>query len=538
MAKKIIYNVTKESYNILLLTDNEITEYHQEKKNTSHNVGDIYLGTIKKIVPSLNAAFVDIGYEKDAFLHYSDLSPHILSNIDFTKKSKTKPQSLSTLTPREQIEKNGKIGDVLKEQSNIILQISKEPIRSKGHRISCTLGLPGRYIILVPFNNKITVSKKIINQAERTRLHKLITSIKPKNFGVIVRTAAKGTDVATLDQDSQEIQQRWQKGIQKLSKAKTGTQLIETLHTTSSILRDLFSKDFEQIIVDDRKTYQEIKAYIHTILPEKENIVYLYQRKKNIYEYLGLDKKLESLLSPVVGIPEGGYIVIEPTEALCVVDINSGSCVSNAKEQEKIATQINTNATKVIAQILRLRDIGGIVIVDFISMLKPENQKKVFQAMQKALSSFNRKTKVLPLNKFGVMSMTIERTGPPKIIQNKEQCPTCNGKEKIQPSSNIINLLEQQLNLICQQQKLRNITIHLHPFLYAYVHDGLLSKKWRWRFKYRQWIRIKKSPDLTITNYQIRDRNNKIISSNPQLSQERQKYNRHKVKQVTKKQRS
>ena len=498
-----------------------VIEYHREPKDAVHLVGDIFLGKIKKIIESFNVAFVDIGHEKDAFLHYSDLSPHTPSLDSFTKKVlKTKePQDVCTQKLASPTNKDGKIKQVLKVGQNFLVQVAKEAIHSKGLRVSSNISLPGRFLILLPFNNKVTVSQKIATASERARLKRLVSSIKPKNFGIIIRTSAENKEVAILDNELKSLRQKWEAGIQRLTDAKPGDRIVTELRATASILRDIYDESFDKIIVDDKTTYAEIQNHLKQLLPERKKVVYLYQGKKKIFQYLNLQHKIDQLLGKIVGIKGGGYLVIEQTEAMFTIDVNTGSFIIEGKNKEEIAFAVNMAAIEEVYRQVRLRNMGGIISVDCVGMDDIKNRRALYQKMKELLKSDPAKTDVIPLNKFCVMLLTRSRLRPAISIENKEICPTCYGSGKIQPSMNIISLLEEQLKQLCSKRKLRNLTIRVHPYLYAYLHQGFLSKKREWFLNYWQWINIVQDDTLAITDYKIFNSKKALIATNPKLLQ-------------------
>ncbi|MEL7065289.1 MAG: Rne/Rng family ribonuclease, partial [Bacteroidota bacterium] len=358
MANELVINATQNGFRIALLKDKGLIEYHIDERDSQFTVGDIYLGTIKKLAPSLNASFVDIGYKKDAFLHYSDLGPQFNSLHKFTQlltKGQYTDQRLSQFSIEPSINKLGKIAAVLSKNQQILVQVVKEPISSKGPRLSSELSLAGRYMILVPFVNTVNISKRITNNGERDRLIRLITSIKPKNFGVIVRTAAEGREAAKLDQDLKDLLQKWEEGMAKLKEAAPQDKIIGEMNRASSILRDMLNESFDNIVVDDKKAYEEIKQYTKQIAPEKEKIVRHYQGKAKIFEHFGIEKQLKMLFGQTVSMESGGYLVIEHTEAMHVVDVNSGNKTTAEDDQEEMVLQVNLAAAKEVARQLRLR---------------------------------------------------------------------------------------------------------------------------------------------------------------------------------------
>ncbi|MEM9417304.1 MAG: Rne/Rng family ribonuclease, partial [Bacteroidota bacterium] len=455
MANELVINATQNGFRIALLKDRGLLEYHLEEKDSQFTVGDIYLGTIKKLAPSLNASFVDIGYKKDAFLHYSDLGPQFKSLHKFMQlvtKGKHKGHELHQFPFEPEVDKLGKISDILTRNQQILVQVVKEPISNKGPRLSAELAIAGRYMILVPFINTVNVSKRITSSEERNRLIRLITSIKPTNFGVIVRTAAEGREAAKLDKDLRDLIKKWEEGVKKLPTAAPKDLIIGEMNRASSILRDMLNESFDNIVVDDKEVYNEIKQYIHKIAPEKEKIVRQYRGKSKVFEHFGIEKQLKTLFGQTVNLPSGGYLIIEHTEAMHVVDVNSGNKTTTGENQEEMVLQVNLAAAKEVARQLRLRDMGGIIVVDFIDMKNPEHKKEVYQQMKAHLKEDRSKTTVLPISRFGVMQLTRQRVRPEMNVVTKEQCPACGGTGKIDAAIAVAEQIERDLQLVVETQ--------------------------------------------------------------------------------------
>ncbi|MEM9390267.1 MAG: Rne/Rng family ribonuclease, partial [Bacteroidota bacterium] len=390
MSNELVINSTQNGSRIALLKDKSLVEFHQEEDSTQFTVGDIYLGTVRKVVQGLNAAFIDIGYEKDAFLHYLDLGPKFSSLQAFTKQALNKKNASSKLDNfniRPDIDKHGKITDILSRNQQILVQVVKEPISTKGPRLSCELSLAGRYLVLVPFSNTVNVSKKIVSGEERKRLLRLVSSIKPANFGVIIRTVAKGRDVKELDSDLRNLVESWKKGVKKLKVAKPREKVIGEMNKASALLRDVLNESFDNVFIDDKEIFTEVKDYIKTIAPDKEKIVKQFNGKTKIFEHFGIERQIKSAFGQSVSLKGGGYLIIEHTEALHVIDVNSGNKSNREEGQEATALSVNLEAAKEVARQLRLRDMGGIIVVDFIDMKKTENKKLVYNTIKNEMAS-------------------------------------------------------------------------------------------------------------------------------------------------------
>ncbi|MDJ1468769.1 Rne/Rng family ribonuclease [Cytophagaceae bacterium DM2B3-1] len=506
MSNELVINSTEKGGRIALLRDKRIVEYHIEESENQFTVGDIYLGTVRKISPGSNAAFVDIGHEKDAFLHYQDLGPNFSSLHKLTQDviaKRINGTRLNGVQLEAEIDKFGKISQVLTKNAPILVQVVKEPISTKGPRLSCELSLAGRYIVLVPFSNSVNISKKITNKQERQRLARLLNSIKPQNFGIIVRTVAESKEVAELDRDLQNLMEKWENGMKLLREAKPREKIIGEMNRASSMLRDMLNESFDSITVDDKDAYEDIRTYIHTIAPEKEKIVKLYSGKNKIFEQFGIEKQLKSIFGRSVSLPGGGYLIIEHTEAMHVIDVNSGSRSNTEADQEATAVNTNIEAVKEIARQLRVRDMGGIISIDFIDMKKAENKRLIYEKMKEEMQSDRSKFTILPLTKFGVMQITRQRVRPELHISTGETCPTCGGTGKVGPTILLTDQIESNLEYIITRQNEKHIILTVHPYLHAYFTNGLPSRRMKWFFRYKTWIKIVKDSSLGITEYKF-----------------------------------
>lgn len=506
MGNELLINSSNNDCRIALLKDGRLFEYHIDKADSRFTVGDIYLGVIKKIVPSLNAAFVDIGYKKDAFLHYLDLGPQFSSLQKAIQCVRSKCEDIGTLSDfivEPFIDKLGKIGDLLVKGQEVLVQVVKEPISNKGPRLTSELTLPGRYMILIPFVNTINISKKITNVEERERLYRLISSIKPKNFGVIVRTVAKDIDVATLDRDLKDLLGKFKHGMHFLADALPGGKIIGEVNRVYTILRDMLNESFDSILVDDKVLCTELKQYIHTIAPDKEQIIKYYQGKTKLFEQSGVEKQLKTLFGKTVGIEGGGYLVIDHTEAMHVIDVNSGSRVTGDCEYQKMALHVNLSAAQEIARQLRLRDMGGIIVIDFIDMKDAEERKLLYQKMKEFMKEDRAKVSVLPLSKFGIMQITRQRVRPEMNVVTREMCPSCSGTGKIDASILVSKKIEEDLNFILSHQNEKGVQLYLHPYLYAFFTKNLISRRLKWFFKYGKWVTLVEDSSMALTNYKF-----------------------------------
>jgi len=477
---ELILSSTPSEVVIALLKDKQLVELHREPKDTKFAVGDIYLGKVRKVLPGLNAAFVDVGYEKDAFLHYFDLGPQVLSLNKFVKRAregKEKTGNLLYFKNEQDIVKSGTMNEVLKPGQEVLVQVAKEPISTKGPRIGSELSIPGRYLVLVPFSDRVSVSQKINNRKEKERLKKLIGSIKPKNFGVIVRTNAREKKVAELNKDLDDLLAKWNDIHTNLEKAKVADRILGEVSRTSAILRDIFNNSFENIYVDDEVLYDEVKDYLAEKAPKKKDIVNIYKGKLPIFEHFKISKEIKQSFGKTVTSKSGVYLVIEHTEACHVVDVNSGNRAHEGLTQEDNALAVNIEAASEVARQLRLRDMGGIIVVDFIDMRNPGNRKKLYQHMKDMMKDDRAKHSLTPPSKFGLIEITRQRVRPATAVVTTEVCPSCIGTGEVSASINVVQEMEGRANSLVKADQLNKITISMHPFVASYLEKGFFSNE-------------------------------------------------------------
>lgn len=513
LNKELIINSGPEGIDIALLENKHLTELHQDRQSNQFSVGDVYLGKIRKVMPGLNAAFIEVGHEKDAFLHYTDLSPDIRSVMKFANQCVAgnipPDQMLNNFEIQKQIVKTGNVREVLQNKNHLLVQILKEPISTKGPRLTCEISLAGRFLVLVPFNDSVGVSKKIDSAEERKRLKVLVESLKPKNFGVIVRTVAAGKNAAELHQDLLTLQTKWQEMMRNLKGAVPVTKVLSEMNKTTGILRDLLSPQFNKIVTNDVKLAKEIEEYIARIAPEKKDIVQRYTGSVPLFDHYGITKQIKASFGKTVNMPNGSYIIIEKTEALHVIDVNSGHRSTMDGNQEGNALKVNLEAAEEIGRQLRLRDLGGIIVIDFIDMKNQDNKKALQQKMKEVMDTDRATHTILPLSKFNLMQITRERVRPEINIATAETCPTCGGTGEITASLLLIDELETDLtHLLTTHTKL---TLYCHPIIGAYLRKGFPSLRTKWLFKHKKWISISPNENLGITDYKFFDDNDEEI---------------------------
>ena len=487
MKSELIVDVQPQEIAIALTEDDRLQEVSREKRDQDNfAVGNIYYGRVKKVMPALNAVFVDVGYEKEAFLHYLDLGSQFRTLQSYVTKAVSDRRRMPSMqkTPRQaEVGKEGQIADVLKVGDTLLVQVSKEPINTKGPRLTAEISIAGRNIVLIPFSDGVMVSQKIKREAERQRLKQLMLSIKPFGFGIIVRTVAEDKRAAELDNELRLLVERWEQTVKTLQQREPVSLVSEEMGRTLGIIRDVLSPDFTSIQVNDPEIYQEVRHYLELIAPESAKIVKLYKESQPIFDHFDITRQMKTGLGRTVGFKHGGYLIIDKTEALFSIDVNSGS-KKIYEDQEENAYQFNMLAADELVHQLRLRDIGGIIIVDFIDMDSKEHQQQLYEYVRKLMDRDRAKHNVLPLSKFGLMQITRQRVRPAVEMQVEETCPTCGGKGKIQASILFTDQIEEQIAHKYEQHG-RGLILYLHPYVYSYVCRGWLnSLKNQWRRKY------------------------------------------------------
>jgi ribonuclease G len=514
--KELIIDAASGDINIALLEDKKLVELTKEKSNLQFAVGDIYLGKVKKLMPGLNAAFVDVGFEKDAFLHYLDLGPQFRTlhkYLDFNYNRKGKIPPFQKFKRERDIDKDGKITEVVNSGQLVMVQIAKEPISTKGPRLTSEISIAGRNLVLIPFSDKVSVSQKIASSEERNRLRMLVGSIKPANYGVIVRTVAEGRKVKDLDLELKALVRKWESAFDSCKGAKPPHLFISELNRTSTILRDVLSVSFNNIYVNNETILRELREYISTIAPEKEKIVKPYTGSEPIFEHFGIEKQIKSSFGKTVSFRNGAYLIIEHTEALHVVDVNSGNRSKNISDQETNAFETNSAAAEEIARQLRLRDMGGIIVIDFIDMKTSDHKQQITERMRKVMENDRAKHSILPLSKFGIMQITRQRVRPEMNINTTEKCPTCMGTGEISPSVLLVDKIENQIASILEKQKHKSLTLKVHSYVAAFIQKDLFSLKCRWRFRYKCRFRVLAISSYDFLEHHIYDKNGEEIVS-------------------------
>ena len=513
--KELIISCKEEQVDIAMLEDKHLVELSSENTGGGYGVGDIYMGVVRKTMSGLNAAFVSIGHEKDAFLHYLDLGHNFRSYaklIETLQKNRV-GFSFPRMKKQSLIPKDGKIAEILKPGQLLLVQVVKEAISTKGPRVTTEISLTGRHVVLLPFESKVSVSQKIKSKEERERLKSIVSELLPQNFGAIVRTAAKDKEAADIESDVSELITRWKMILKKIQTAKAGDLIIGEENRVMTIIRDLLNDSFTNIQIDDKKLYSDVREYVKHIVPGMEKIVKFYNGSTPLFDHLDITRQIKGMFGKIVPFKRKSYMVIEHTEALHVIDINSGPRVKNADSQEDIAMEVNSNAVEVIARQLRLRDMGGIIVIDFIDLRKAENRNKLLAMMKEAMKNDRAKHNILPLTKFGLMQITRQRVRPVTRIKNNEVCPCCHGTGEISPSILLENDIENQISQFVEDFGLKYIKVKTNPYVVSYLNEGLVSIKTKWMLKYKCRIKLVADDSFGYVDAKYYDKDNCLLSS-------------------------
>lgn len=512
MEKDLVISSRSEGgIQIALLENKQLVELHKEQPGSQYAVGDIYFGKVKKIMQGLNAAFIDVGGDKEGFMHYLDLGPDYNSLSKYLKLAMNGDQNATTLSNfkiEPTLPKVGNLTETLSVGQPIMVQVTKEPISTKGPKLSGEISIAGHYLVLSPFSNKISISQKIRGSEERNRLRRLVQSIRPQNFGIIVRTVAEGKTVADLDADLRQLMDNWRQMTEKLKHVSSPCKVHAELDTTTALLRDVLADDFNSVTVDSPDLYQKVRNFVSVISPGNEDIVKLYKMEAPIFENFGIQRDIRRAFGRIVTIRSGVYLYIEHTEAMHVIDVNSGNHIKAGTGQEDTALQVNIESGREIARQLRLRDMGGIVIIDFIDMNKAENRKALFDVMTEAMKPDKARHTILPLSKFGLMQITRQRVRPVMEVDVQEKCPMCDGTGHIKQSLVVVDEMESNLTYIATSQNGHRYTIVTHPYIHAYLtRGGLRSLRFKWMLRHRTWLTIKSTEKMGLLEYKFLDAN-------------------------------
>ena len=515
MKSELIVDVQPQEISIALTEDGRLMSLQKESRNQAYAVGDIYLAKVKKLMPGLNAAFVNVGYEKDAFLHYLDLGPPFSSYSEFLHQLLDDPKApmpqVQKLKLLPDIDKHGTVAQQLTAGQQLLVQIVKEPISSKGPRLTTEIAFTGRFLVLIPFSQKISISQKIKSTSEKLRLRHLVESIRPKNFGVIIRTSAEGKSAPELYNEIQTLRQCWEDTLVKARRSEAPALIFEEESRIVGVLRDIFSPSFESIHVNAAEAFAQIQKYVSLIAPEKKDIVKLYTKDTPIFDFFNITKQIKSSFGKTVSFKSGAYLIIESTEALHVIDVNSGNRSKAGNDQETNALEVNLRAADEIARQLRLRDMGGIIVIDFIDMNKAEHRQELYEHMKQVMAGDRARHNILPLSKFGLMQITRQRVRPALDITTAETCPSCFGKGEVQPSLLFTDTLHEKLIYLVNHLGVKNFILYVHPFVDAYIKKGIISLYRKWKLELGGKFKVLPDQSLAYLQYRVIDSNHNEI---------------------------
>ena len=514
MSSDLVVDVRPNEISTALLEDGRLVSLQKESRDASYAVGNLYIAKVKKLMPGLNAAFVNVGFEKDAFLHYLDLGSQFNTYSAFMEeilKDRLHVPNISKITPKPDIDKHGTVSDTLRQGQELIVQIAKEPISSKGPRLTTEISFTGRFLILIPFNDKISVSQKIKSSEEKVRLRRLIESVKPANFGVIIRTSAENKRVAELNNELRALLKCWEDSVAKAQRSEVPSLIYEEDSRAVSVIRDIFSPSFENIYVNDAEVFDQISHYVNLIASDRKDIVKLYTDDTPIFDQFNITKQIKTSFGKTVSFKSGAYLIIESTEALHVIDVNSGNRSKSSTSQENNALDVNLRAADEIARQLRLRDMGGIIVIDYIDMAQAEHRQALYDHMREVMANDRARHNILPLSKFGLMQITRQRVRPALDIVTAESCPSCHGKGEVQPSLLFTDVLKDKIDYLFNSLKVTQFTMYVHPFVDAYLKKGIISEYNRWRMEYGFKFKIVADQSLAYLEYRVIDKNKNEI---------------------------
>jgi ribonuclease G len=488
MKNQIIIHSSGKQTRVALLENGELAQLFIESEENQRTVGDIYYARVHKVMSGIRAAFIDLGMEKDAFLHFSDAGDHLGSYIkmmngesSITKAADKELQNFDKLSNND---KQVLAGKLLRNNQNLLVQIVKEPIGSKGPRVSTDITIAGRFLVLIPMGEYIALSKKINNGKERRRLKGIVGSMLPDGFGVIVRTVAQNQDKEAIEEDMRTVLKKWERILNKLETAKPPALLYKDLDITESLIRDLFAKQYDRVLIDDYQLYKSVKSYVGQIAPKMVPSVQLYKGKDHVFDHVNIGHDVNSIFSPRVRMPSGGYLIFEQTEAMYVVDVNSGPYAAKEKQEDN-SLKTNLEAAREIAKQLRLRDIGGIIVVDFIDLRDDKNRKKIYDELKKEFKKDRAKTNVIGMSDFGLIQITRQRIRPSVVNSVSKVCPTCGGGGTVVSQDTIVTDIESWISKFKYSTDYRAVDIYINPYLRSYLTRGFFSLRLKWMFKYR-----------------------------------------------------
>ncbi|MEX0929816.1 MAG: Rne/Rng family ribonuclease [Balneolales bacterium] len=508
MKNQIIVHAADKQTRIALIENGELAQLFIESPENQRTVGDIYLAEVHKVMAGIRAAFISMGTSRDAFLHFSDTGEHLEDYIVMLNGKKALPKNYEKFKAQQNgeaktpsiSELQNRSGALLQQKQKLLVQIVKEPIGSKGPRVSTNISIAGRFLVLMPMGDYVGVSKRIRSYKERRRLRQVVADILPEGFGVIIRTVAEGQDDEAIHEDLKDVLNKWEAILEKLESAKPPELLHRDLDMTESLIRDLFAKDYERILIDDSKMYKSIKSYVSRVAPAMVPNLQLYKGSEHVFDYMKIGRDVDSVFSPRVKMPSGGYLIFEQTEAMYVVDVNSGRYAAK-KNQEDNSLKTNLEAAREIAKQLRLRDIGGIIVVDFIDLWDDNNRKKIFDELKREFRKDRAKTNLLQMSDFGLVQITRQRIRPSVVNSVSRVCPMCGGSGAVVSQNTIVADMESWLTKYRYTYKLRSVDLHVNPYLHSLLTSGFISQKLKWMLKRLMLISVYADDTISLNDF-------------------------------------
>ncbi|RMF64953.1 MAG: Rne/Rng family ribonuclease [Calditrichaeota bacterium] len=491
MKKEIFINSSIGETRIAIVENGKLVELFVEQPEHERMVGDIYLGKVVNVVEGMHAAFVNIGMEQDAFLHFSDIGDTLVEYGEFVElNGKSRPNNRRRPRP------------IPKEGQEILVQVIKEPIGNKGARVTTQLSFPGRFLVLVPNSDIVGVSKKIYRLKQKKTLKRIAREIKPPGFGLIVRTVAETTQEQALRNDLEHLLEQWRRLERKVKRVSPPTLIYKDVAMASSVIRDLFTPDVHCVRIDSKKLHREITTYLKEVSPSLVERVIFYRGRRPLFDRFGLENEIEKSLSRKVWMPSGGHIIFDHTEALVAVDVNSGKYVGGKQPEENIL-RVNLEAAREIARQLRLRDIGGIIVIDFIDMLDPKNKRRLYNEFTRELRRSRAQANISQISEFGLIEMTRERVRPSLLFAFSEPCPTCDGIGRIQSKSTVLTKIERWIKRFKAERKEWSLRLVVHPAMAEFLTKGWSSKLRRLMWRYRLKIELQRDDTLKVDQFKF-----------------------------------
>jgi ribonuclease G len=515
MRKEILISSTSNENRIAITEDGKLSELFIENPQNERIIGDIYLGRIAKVIPGIKAAFIDLGFKQDAFLHFSDIGEQsdefkTLLGVDTPDDEDDDEEDKQPSQFASQQHSRYKKPELpkLERDQNILVQITKEPVGNKGVRVTSKIAIPGRYLVFLPFENKVNASKQIMNLREKRRLKNIVRDYKrSKNleFGAIIRTVAENQDNSAIIEDIDHLLNTWGEIENNIKNEKAPALIYKDLTMTSSVIRDLFRDDVVKVLTDSKKLYKEIASYLKVTSPTLLQKVELYKDSEPIFDVCGVEKEIQQTLNKKINLKSGGYIFIEHTEAMVVIDVNSGK-YARSKDQETNSLKTNLEAAREIVRQMRLRDLGGIIVIDFIDVYDDKNKKKVYDELKKEFRKDRAKVTVLPMSDFGIVQITRQRVRQSLIKSISEPCPMCGGTGMVESSTNIVTRIERWIRRYkSQSHKLSpsKLVLNVSPQVYKHLKEGTISHITRISFKYLVRIKLVEDPSLAVQDFKF-----------------------------------